>query len=195
MKISLNKDLLEAIGIPKKFWALGRDTYFGNQNALRVVEEYIVNFTPEINFGLLFRGLSCTLKTFLLTYTLKCLTSNALTNSAYPALYATLPQITNCYFNRAEFYYSLKTAFIAGIDELEFTSNEGEKQVLERLLQTRSDWGLPTLIATSLDAAKIQAIYGQRSNILIRNNFKEVRCSVDSDRLKNALEKRRLLYA
>lgn len=148
--IQLNQESLAEARLPKAFWLLGADSYFGSHLALKSVEKYIKNCDLALangGVGLFLIGPPASLKTFLLTFALKCLMAKG-----HSVRYTTLEEVTDLYFQRNEVSLESELShdrFVA-VDNVGEVINKAGPNALRRLLRRRSDDGLCTLLATDL---------------------------------------------
>jgi DNA replication protein DnaC len=179
--IKINSDLLKDANIPKRFWKLGRDTYFGDAKALKRVEHYVKNFDEahEKGVGLLFVGPSQSCKTFLASYVLKCLLAVGL-----QVAYYSLDELFELYISGDSagdnFLSKFREVNCVVIDNIGVSDKDkrGRRNALERVISFRSDNGLPYIICTDLDDHKsIRENWGEKIAHCLVNDLVEVECS------------------
>ncbi len=159
-EISLNEDLLVEAQIPKSFWPLGRNTFWGNHEALNEVERFIKALCKKqlpIRMGLLLYGPPQSCRTFLLTYALKMFMA-----FGYSAYYCDTPflvdgMLTN---KNAVLMINVRQANFLGVDDV--TKEPGSVMALERAMSGRIDRGNPTLIATTLEPKVLYSQFGEK---------------------------------
>lgn len=187
--ISLTVELLTEMNVPKAFWSLGRDDYFGNPQALQQAEEYIRRVASAIKrgTGLCFYGTEDSGKTFLLTYVIRCLASKG-----YLGHYLTLEEATSLHFDReSDGIECLRTSTFLALDNVDYTDNRGWRDVLRLLLRSRKDQHFPILLATRLDREAFEACYGGDTFTLVDSYCLWVACqSTDSLRERLRLERK-----
>lgn len=161
--------------MPRAFWPLGADTYFGSHLALKSVEKYIKCCDQALangGVGLFLIGPPSSLKTFLLTFALKCLLAKG-----HSVRYSTLDEVTDLYFQRDgnSLEGQLSSDRFVAVDNLSDIVNKAAPTALRRLLRRRRDEGLCTLLATdlSLDDFKRQYVAIQEQ---VAGDFIEVPC-------------------
>jgi DNA replication protein DnaC len=193
MKIrKLNKDLLKDAAIPKKFWPLGAKTYFGDHAALQKADNYVSKFSKAYSegVGLFVTGAPYTLKTFLLTYILKCLM-----HEGYSTLYCTLDELYEYYMQEesagAGFLARFKSPECIVLDNVNAPFGKGVRNALIKVVTFRSDNGLPYLIGSTLNNDEIKNLYGDRIAVHFDSDLYEVPCSVDPEILRTVLEKKK----
>lgn len=188
--MQLNQESLEEARLPRAFWALGADTYFGSHLALKSVEKYIRQCDLALangGVGLFLIGPPSSLKTFLLTFALKCLLAKG-----HSVRYTTLEEVTDLYFQRNEVSLESELShdrFVA-VDNLGEVINKAAPNALRRLLRRRSDDGLCTLLASDLLSDDFKRQYCAVQE-LIAGQCIEVPCSAKSFKVAAHFEEKK----
>jgi DNA replication protein DnaC len=148
--LALNFDLLRDAAIPKAFWGLGAETYWGDKRALDLANNYIESCfkVSESGVSLVFAGPHASCKTFLVTYILRCLMVRR-----FDVKYSSLDQLTNRYFDKTEglrLEREVSAPDFLGLDGVDQTDKGGAALVLDQILRYRKDHRLPVVLATSM---------------------------------------------
>lgn len=180
--ITLSVEGLEESKIPRKFWSLGDETYFGDPKALTRVCRYLkksfeATLFNSLQFGLKFTGDPQTFKTFLMCQVLKAGVANGI-----DVRYTTLDEIADVHFGKVT-YATVEGMFgkykMLGIDDLDSHPHEKVNDALLRVLRLKINQGWPVLIATTYDDAAIEANYGSTVAGLLSQYTLQVPCKVD----------------
>lgn len=193
----LNTDLLRDVGIPKKFWELGKDTYPGDPRCLKQAEHYVLNFNDAIakGVGLRFSGPTKSYRTFLATYVMKCLLIRGASTR-----YFSLDNLYELYVGSDDeaagqgFLSNFKADLIV-LDNLTIAPNKATKNALLKVITFRADNGLPFIVCTSLTDEELCDEYGDRIGEHIANDLLEVECIANDEaiaQLRGRKEKFRL---
>ncbi len=186
--LQLTQEALEDARLPKAFWPLGSDTYFGNRLALKQSEHYIRKHAEALasGTGLLLIGPPSSLKTFLLTYILRCLLAKG-----HSVRYTTLDELVDLYFQRegASIGSELCTDRFVAVDNLSEVINKAAPNALKALFRRRRDNGLCTLFATDLEDAEFTRQYGPVAESVEESSLK-IHCSSKSFQLAERRDRR-----
>lgn len=176
--ITLSVDLLQECAIPRKFWALGADTYSGSAKALAQADAY-VKHSAKNQAGAYVYGPSGTYKTFLLTYILRCLLAQGSN-----VMYANMKDLPGQLFGEdsAEFRQQcFGCSFIAVDDVVEPTSPNAFKGI-SRFFSWCRDNQINLILASQFTPVELADCFGKEiANWLhedVHRNF-EIKCSVD----------------
>ncbi len=176
--ISLTRELLKESGIPERFWAFGRNDYFGEANAIKQTEKFVTEAKEAIKggVGLLFVGMRDSGKSFLMTYALKCLLSKG-----YNCQYASLEDLKEAHFDEdpQSFFRAFLEPTFLGIDNCDTDYNKGHALAIGRVLRARYDSNLPTLVCTKLQPADFSIAFGESASKFVDQSSVLVFCGFD----------------
>lgn len=150
-EIALTTEALEEANIPRRFWKMGRNDYFGSSRALKACESYIHESMKAYKRGLslLIQGETDSGKTWLISYVLRCLLAQ---NEGYTVFYTTLDDLTE-YMIRPEKDERFSQKFLASdfvaLDCVN-TANEGTRPAFRKFVRLRIDNAMPFILGTSL---------------------------------------------
>lgn len=153
IQTALTPEELEVAQIPRRFWNLSKEDYYGSPKALKVVEQYVSNKQKVWKKGtcLIFNGEENSGKTFLITYALRCLMAYK-----YPVRYTTMADLTEAMMRpdlirnfRSEISYQ---GFLA-LDNITEV-NAGTQSAFRRFVAHRRDAALPMLVSTNAASSK-----------------------------------------
>lgn len=197
-KAKVNLDLLKDANIPRKFWKLGRKTYFGDDAALRKTEKYIKGFEDAHaeGVGLLFVGPSQSCKTFLATYVLKNLLAKGL-----QASYFSMDELFELYVGGdsagENFLSRFREVDCVVIDNVGVTDTlkKGKRNALEKVVSFRSDNGLPYIICTDLeDEQAFAENYGDKVSNCFQSDLVEIACSCSHEMVRARRNEKKLQF-
>lgn len=185
--ITLSRESLTEAEIPKAFWELGASTYFGAPEALTKVERYINNAEQAIkqNIGIRFHGAAGSLRTFLLTYALKCLLARG-----FSVQYMTTERLTEYYQDRSadvSFVELVTQSDFFGLDNLGLPLNAAQVTAFKVLQSYRKDSFKPLLVVTHLDDTQLQSVYPEIAPSLV-DHTSLVECTVNPFKKGKILE-------
>lgn len=158
----INTDLLKEASIPKKYWSMGMDTFPGSKESLEQTNHYIRNFGAQTGFqrvGLLFIGPPNSCKTFLATYTLKCLMVKGAS-----CKYFTTESLTEAYLGKHEvnMLTQLKDCNCVVIDNLGVCFNRAMRNAVEKAIRYLSDNLVAYLVCSVIeDMFDLSGQYGE----------------------------------
>ena len=176
--LQLNLDRIAEARIPKKFWTLGSDNYYGLDTAKKQAYKYIKRFDIALakGIGLTFYGPTRGQKTFLICHVLKCLLARD-----HTALYVTAGEIADSIMDKQSpiTFRQLAYPTVLAIDNAEMFSNQFAKEALLRALRARADEGKPFLFATRYEPTEFEEVFGESIAGLLREYNVTVRCEGD----------------
>lgn len=180
---TLGKEALEEARIPRRFWKLGKDDYFGCPSAQQQVAHYIrsIGENAAKGVGLFFRGQQDSGKTFLMTLALRELMA-----LGQDVFYFRLNEIVDAMLDPTsearKFSPKFFSASFAGIDDVHAFRSDVHKEKFRQVIKSRIDDGHPTFVSTSLVNAggvdDFAVMYGEEIADLITNNCITVKCKV-----------------
>lgn len=169
-------------GIPRDFWAYTADDVEYNREVFdHVVRPYVRKLGRALKrgYGLLFLGDNGTGKTMFMSYVLM-----AVCRRDFSGFYTTMTQLAHDVkrgFNDRESQRRLDwylTSDFMAIDEMgkeRFkTGDTFMRTELERILKARYDDGKPTLIATNMDMAELEKMYGATMASMLVGKYEQV---------------------
>ena len=147
MKFDLQPDDLEKARIPRRFWNLSRDDYYGKKEALQIVDRYIKQNRKVWAKGtsLVFLGNENSGKTFLCTYVLR-----AMMGLGYKVRYLTMAELTEVMMRPEPgktFRSEISLEGFVALDNITEV-NAGTQSAFRRFIEHRRDAALPTLVTT-----------------------------------------------
>jgi len=166
----LSVDLLNDARIPVKFQSFLRSGYFGDEATYAVIRQYIQN-KDEIfknGIGLFIHGEHRSFKTFFATFILR----HAMTKG-YTALYVEYRTLVDIAFNRESGFNSFaSSAQFMAVDDV--PAEPKTAPALLRLIQFRTNEGLPTLVVTAETIEDLSNGIGHACYQYLVDYFKEV---------------------
>lgn len=178
MNFDLQPDELEKAKIPKRFWNLSKDDYYGKKTALVAVEKYIRNNKKVWSMGtsLVFTGAENSGKTFLCTYVLR-----AMMGLGYNVRYITMSELTEIMMRPEPgktFRSEISLNGFVALDNITEV-NAGTQSAFRRFIEHRRDDALPTLVTVgSEDLNFFTSSYEPDARKLLDISL-EIRCYVD----------------
>lgn len=155
-RLVLTEAELKLANIPRKFWELAQMSYPGSDDAMEAVCNYVQRFDPRSNVGLMLRGPANSCKTFLGTFVLRNLLARGVTSN-----YVSLDYLSDAMFNPDKSVFSsiVRGHSLLFVDNVNLPRHEGQKNALLRAVRTRSDEGLPYILATQLPEKLFSQFY------------------------------------
>ncbi len=190
-RITMSKESLSLIGIPKKFHSLTIDDFdtFGNSD-LEKVKRYITDYLDnmqqvfESNEGLCLYGSNGVGKTFIACMIIKeayrrRFTAKRVTFVEYVNLYTQLWGVKS-YEEKTlleeEFYNKYKAVEFLALEEVgKEIDSKIAAPILEDLFRYREDKGLVTIMCTNLAPKDLESRYGVSVSSLIKGNMTPIK--------------------
>lgn len=189
---ALDRDQLEATGIPGAFLNFQVDTYSGSRAALEDCHKFAINFAKarSSGLGLFIRGASEAQKTFLATYVLRVLLAQGTSSVAY----LSFPDLADKVLaNETTVRAAVAKPLCLVLDNLNPSTNKFWPTLLERVLSIRKDEGKPTLFVTQL-VKDFEHHYGAVNLRTIEHMSHTVWAEMDDAQKAKAEAKRKTLF-
>ena len=168
-------------GIPKEFWPITFDNFWGNPTAVRLAQKYCrhLRLAREHGFGFLFMGSNGRGKTSLEMVILK----EAL-KQGYSAFYITMPMIFKQIYQSYNFpelgrelKHIIETVDFLAIGELGKDYHRKDSEEFARcefdvLFRSRREQCLPVLMDTNMDDSELVDTYGESLMSLFHSRLK-----------------------